>query len=35
MSGGRVILNLADILKLKKAKYGIASVCNGGGLKKK
>ena len=32
MSGARIILNLSEILKLKKGKYGVASVCNGGGI---
>lgn len=31
MSGARIVLSLITTLKLKKAKYGLASICNGGG----
>ena len=31
MSGARVILSLINVLKEKHAKYGVASICNGGG----
>lgn len=31
MSGARIVLNLAHILRDKKARYGVAAVCNGGG----
>lgn len=30
-SGSKIILGLIDVLKQKKGKYGIASVCNAGG----
>jgi len=30
-SGGRIILSLMNVLKEKKGKYGMASICNGGG----
>lgn len=30
-SGARIIVTLANILKEKKAKYGAAGICNGGG----
>ena len=30
-SGARIILNLMTTLKEKGAKYGVASICNGGG----
>lgn len=32
MSGSRVLLSLMDALKNNKAKYGIATLCNGGGF---
>jgi acetyl-CoA C-acetyltransferase len=31
MSGARVILQVIDVLRHKKAKYGIAGICNAGG----
>ena len=31
MSGARIVLNLAHILREKNARYGVAAVCNGGG----
>lgn len=31
MSGNRIILTLINVLKKKNAKYGMASICNGGG----
>ena len=31
MSGARITLHLAHILKQNKGKYGLASICNGGG----
>lgn len=31
MSGARITLSLANILKQKKGKYGVAGICNGGG----
>lgn len=31
MSGARITLTLANILKQNKGKYGVASICNGGG----
>ena len=31
MSGARVVLSLMTVLQQKKAKYGMASLCNGGG----
>lgn len=30
-SGSRIIVTLINVLKLNKAKYGIATICNGGG----
>lgn len=30
-SGSRILVTLMNILKIKKAKYGIATICNGGG----
>lgn len=30
-SGARIIVTLANILKHKKARYGVAGICNGGG----
>jgi acetyl-CoA C-acetyltransferase len=30
-SGSRIIVTLMNVLKIKKAKYGIAAICNGGG----
>eukprot|EP00828_Plagiopyla_frontata_P008919 TRINITY_DN1452_c0_g1_i9.p1 TRINITY_DN1452_c0_g1~~TRINITY_DN1452_c0_g1_i9.p1 ORF type:complete len:407 (-),score=51.71 TRINITY_DN1452_c0_g1_i9:77-1297(-) len=31
VSGARVIISLMNVLKQKNAKYGMASICNGGG----
>ena len=31
MSGARVILQVLDILRVKKGKLGIAGICNAGG----
>lgn len=31
MSGARIILSLINVLKLKNARLGLASICNGGG----
>jgi len=31
MSGARILLHLANVLKERKGKYGMASICNGGG----
>jgi acetyl-CoA C-acetyltransferase len=31
MSGGRLVLSLLNVLKKKGGKYGMASICNGGG----
>lgn len=31
MSGARILNTLARILKMKKGKYGVAGICNGGG----
>lgn len=31
VSGNRVILNLVEILRHNKSKYGMAGICNGGG----
>ena len=31
MSGARIILSLVSVLKEKNWRYGIASICNGGG----
>jgi len=31
MSGARIVLSLMSVLKQKKGKYGMASICNGGG----
>lgn len=31
MSGARIVQTLITGLKLKKARYGLASICNGGG----
>ncbi len=31
MSGARITLTLANILKSRKGKFGVASICNGGG----
>ncbi|KRX09839.1 Thiolase-like protein [Pseudocohnilembus persalinus] len=31
MSGSRIVLNLVNILKNQRAKYGMAGICNGGG----
>lgn len=33
MSGSRILLSLMSALKNNKAKYGVASLCNGGGNK--
>lgn len=33
MSGSRILLSLMSALKNNKAKYGVASLCNGGGKK--
>jgi acetyl-CoA C-acetyltransferase len=30
-SGARIIGTLIQVLKQKKGKYGVASICNGGG----
>jgi acetyl-CoA C-acetyltransferase len=30
-SGSRIIVTLINVLKINKAKYGIAAICNGGG----
>lgn len=30
-SGARIVQSLLTTLKLKKAKYGLAGICNGGG----
>ncbi len=30
-SGSRIIVTLMNVLKIKKARYGIATICNGGG----
>ena len=32
MSGSRMLLALMNALKNNKAKYGAASLCNGGGI---
>jgi len=31
MSGARIIMSLMSVLKQRKGKYGMASICNGGG----
>lgn len=31
VSGARIVQSLITTLKLKKAKYGLAAICNGGG----
>lgn len=31
MSGGRIVISLINALKARNAKYGLASICNGGG----
>jgi acetyl-CoA C-acetyltransferase len=31
MSGARIIMSLLNVLKKKKGKIGMASICNGGG----
>lgn len=31
MSGSRILLSLMSALKNNKGKYGVASLCNGGG----
>jgi len=31
MSGARIVLSLMSVLKQKNGKYGMASLCNGGG----
>lgn len=31
MSGGRITQSLLTVLRQKEGKYGMASVCNGGG----
>lgn len=31
MSGARIIQSLITVLKQNKGKYGMASICNGGG----
>ncbi len=31
MSGARIVLSLINILKERKAKFGMAGICNGGG----
>ena len=31
MSGARIILSLATVLRQNSGKYGIAGICNGGG----
>jgi acetyl-CoA C-acetyltransferase len=30
-SGARIVMNLLAVLKNKQGKYGMASICNGGG----
>lgn len=30
-SGARIVLSLMSVLKHKGSKYGVASICNGGG----
>ena len=30
-SGSRIVVTLLNVLKNKKAKYGLATICNGGG----
>jgi acetyl-CoA C-acetyltransferase len=30
-SGARIVQSLITTLKIKKGKYGLASICNGGG----
>jgi len=30
-SGARIVLSLLNVLKQKGGKYGMASICNGGG----
>jgi acetyl-CoA C-acetyltransferase len=30
-SGARIVQSLITTLKLRKGKYGLASICNGGG----
>lgn len=32
MSGGRILISLMNALKSNKGKYGIATLCNGGGF---
>lgn len=31
MSGARIVISLMNTLKLRGGKYGVASICNGGG----
>lgn len=31
VSGARIVQSLITTLKLKKGKYGLAAICNGGG----
>lgn len=31
VSGARIVQSLITTLKLKKARYGLAGICNGGG----
>ena len=31
MSGARIVLTLANVLKQNNGKYGVAGICNGGG----
>lgn len=31
MSGARILISLMNVLRVKEAKYGMASICNGGG----
>lgn len=30
-SGARILISLMNVLRVKEAKYGMASICNGGG----
>jgi acetyl-CoA C-acetyltransferase len=30
-SGSRIIVTLLNVLQIKNAKYGLATICNGGG----
>jgi acetyl-CoA C-acetyltransferase len=31
MSGSRIMISLMNVLRMKEARYGMASICNGGG----